>query len=171
MKAESDREEAKGKDFKPLSFGGLLYTLMWLMCLIPLSFILDFRETPAPCLGCPGPPLPGYGRLLLRLSVLLPLGGVGQREGAQREAIPKTDEELGIQLPLERGQGVTVLRVGPVFSISAWVLTDPALVGLHWKRNGSLGCLRLNLECCPSCSKKRTHILLGSAVKRAAVVV
>lgn len=111
VKVESDREEAKGKDLKPLSFGGLLYMLMWLTCLIPLSFRLGFREAPAPSLGHPGPPLPGYHSLLLRLSVL-PLGGVGPREGAQREAIPKTDEEGGIQLLQEHGQGDTVLRMG-----------------------------------------------------------
>lgn len=69
--------------------------------------------------------------------------------------IPEAEvEELGVWLCLDCGQGVIWVPQGTRVG-SAWLLTAPQAGGLHWKHSRNLGCLRLNLECCPSCQQKK----------------
>ena len=72
-----------------------------------MSLILHLRDSPAPSLGpqaliFQASAVPSWG-----LRILLPLGGICQRGGSQKATLLTV--ELVIQLPLEYGQGDTVL--------------------------------------------------------------
>ena len=72
--------------------------------------------------------------------------------------VPVTEDGEGDGGHLESGCVWNVAGEWPgchrTLLVSAWPLTAPRVVGLHWKHSGSLGCLRLNLECCPSCHQR-----------------
>lgn len=136
----------EGTIFRSLSFGELpQIPERW----GPLSVIPHFRDTQLPA------------TIIQALLCRLRQSPVGvECSFAHRRPLPENRlkgrppagwQRTWYPMPLERGQGDT----GPrrAFSIPAWMLTDPPSVGLCWRRSGSPGCLRLNLECCPSCGR------------------